>query len=584
MNATWRIFFICLIALKCTISFPNGITHPKVKWAFKTLGPIRSAALISGNSLYIGSADGFLYAINKANGALLWKFETGGAIVSSPALSDEQIVFCSRDNYVYGVNALTGKLNWKFQMQPILPGYMEWEYFAAAPVANETSVFVGSGDGNLYALDVRTGSLLWKYNVGARIRATPLLAGETIYQPANDGVVYVLSATDGRLLWNFKTEGASLDKSQGFDRTCLFTKPCLKDNMLVFGSRDGKTYGVDINSHTEKWRFTYGPTWAMSTALDGETVFVGWSTNNIFCAIDVTTGLEKWKYQCGSVVYSTAAVYNDHVVVGSADGNLYCFNKNTGKKNWQYKIGREIHASPIYDDNVIYVGSDDGYLYALEQGESPYLAVYQPLPEDKTNYPVIDSKISPYLKTKGFEQLDSAMLYKFIEKRLQDRKPSVIVFAYDVIPANIVGENPEKGMFRQYLETGGKVIWFGWIPNLFYFDSKGRGNGQRDITIASRLLEINFNTPEESGNYYSRATQDGLNLGLPPLLKLTYAVSPDGVIPLAIDEYNRISAWMKKFNDRSGSGFISFRTWAWSVSICDEDLELIRRMALHELE
>lgn len=570
--------------MKCTFGLTNGITHPKVKWSFKTQGPIRSAAVISDNALYVGSADGFLYAIIKTNGALLWKFETGGAIAGAPVCSAGKIIFCSRDNFVYTLDALSGKLLWKFQMQPILPGYMEWEYFTAAPVATETKVFVGSGDGNLYALDVATGSVLWKYKIGARIRATPLLWGETIYQPANDGVVYVLAASDGKLLWSFKTEGASLDKSQGFDRTCLFTTPRIHDNILVFGSRDGKVYGVDTNSHTGKWHLTYGSTWAMSMALEGETAFVGWSTNNFFCAVDVKMGAEKWKYQCGSVVYSTAVVYSDQVVVGSGDGNLYCFNKDSGEKYWQYKIGSEIHASPVYYDDVIYVGSDDGYFYALEQGESAHLAVYQPLPSDNTNYPLIDSKIAPYLKDHGFEQLDSAKLYNFIDKRIQDHTPSVIVFAYDAIPTNIIGANPAKGMVRQYLEAGGKIIWFGWIPNLFSFDSKGRNNGPRDITIGSRLLDVKFNTPEESGNYYSKATQEGLNIGFPVWTKLTYAVSPDNVTPLAINEYNRISAWMKKFNSRPGSGFISFRTWAWDVPILDEDLELIRHVALHELE
>jgi len=533
----------------------------------------------------VGSADGFLYALNKNTGSLEWKFESKGAIAGAAAVVDELVIFSSRDNYVYCVHSKSGDLIWKFEMQHILPGYTEWEYFTAAPIVAGTKTLVGSGDGHLYALDTRTGNLLWKFKTGGRIRATPLVKNETIYQPSNDGVVYVLSVATGKSLWNFKTEGASLDKSQGFDRTCIFSTPCLKDNLLVFGSRDGKTYAVDITTHKKKWEFTYGSTWAMSTALDNETVFVGWSTNKKFCAINLRTGAEKWQYECRSVVYSTAFIRGDQVIVGSADGNLYAFNKDTGKKSWEYFIGTEIHASPIADENTIYVGSDDGYLYALEEGQQVYTAVYQPISDnEKTGYPLIDFKITPYLKEQGFQQLDSASLYKFVYDRIQDKALSVIVFAYDVIPPNIVGDTPENGMIRKYLESGGKIIWLGGIPNLFGFDSKGKYQRGPDLTVATRLLGIDFIAPEESGNYHSRATQQGQNWGLPIWLKTTHAsVAPEKVVPLAIDENNRVTAWMKKFNDRSGSGFVSCRTWAWDVPIRKEDLKLIHQLAMHEL-
>src|SRR5690606_3338395 len=250
-------------------------------------------------------------------------------------------------------------------------------------------------------------------------------------------------------------------------------------------------------------------------------------------------------------------------------------DKNSGKKIWQYNIGTEIHASPVYEPHNIYVGSDDGFFYALEEKQQVYTAVYQPIPKNgSTAYPLIDEKITPYFKDKDFKQLDSARLYRFISDRVEDKAPSVIVFAYDVIPHNIMGENPEKGMLRKYLEAGGKMIWFGGIPNIFYFDTKGKFMG-KDISIANRLLETEYASPEESGNYYSRATQEGLNLGLSVWFKSTYSPSPKAGTPLAFDEYGRVSAWMKKFSTRPGSGFISLRTWAYSVAIKEEDLKLI---------
>ena len=41
----------------------DGIDHPKIKWRFKTQGPIRSGAVIDGDQAYFASSDGRVFAI-----------------------------------------------------------------------------------------------------------------------------------------------------------------------------------------------------------------------------------------------------------------------------------------------------------------------------------------------------------------------------------------------------------------------------------------------------------------------------------------------------------------------------------------
>lgn len=563
-----------------------GITNPKVKWKFKTAGTIRGGVVVDAGVVYVGSADGFLYAVHASDGHLIWKFQTNGSIAGTPAIDGSTVVVTSRDNVVYALDVKNGHLLWKFEMKPVLKEYTEWEYYTAAPVVFGRTLYVGSGDGNVYALDLNTGNLLWKYQAGARIRATPLVTKDFIYQPCNDGMVYILTTRDGKLVSKLETTGASLGREYGFDRTNLFSTPCLKNSILMFGSRDGFVYGVDVRTKKEKWKFTYGPTWAYATIADDENLYIGWSTNKLFSAVDIATGKEKWKFESGSVNYTTAAIHDHDLIFGSADGKLYCLDKNTGVKKWAYETGFEIFSSPATDSSSIYFGCDDGFLYALEEGVKPYKAVYQPMPDSYTNYPVLDHHLAPYLKDRGFTQLDSAELFQFFSHRIDDKAPSVIVFAYDAIPQNIMGENPETGMVRKYLEAGGKIIWLGSIPNVYSFTATGKMMGTtRNPTVAMKLLDITFDTPEESGNYYCTATQEGLNLGLPAWFKATHStVSNKDVIPLAFDEWGRVGPWMKKFNSRSGSGFISCRPWAWEVPIREADLNLIHKLAVYALE
>lgn len=583
------------ILLRCFLSLSfalaahaaaGAIAQPKTKWKFQTLGAIRAAAVVAEERVYFGSADGHLYALDAADGRLRWKYRTRGAIAASPAVSSTTTVVSSRDQFIHAVDTETGQARWRFEMQPPLPSEPDWEYFAAAPVIVGDRVFAGSSDGHLYVLNLADGKLLWSFATRGRIRTAGLVQDGVVYQPSNDGFVYVLSAANGALQWKFMTESATLERGTNFARQGIYTPPTLQDGLLVFGARDGRTYAVDVATQKEKWSFKYNTTWAMATTVDDGTVFVGWSINNIFCALNLATGRERWQFQSGAHVFTKPLVLGDDVLFGCADGKIYCLNKNTGRKRWDYAVGREVYSAPIEHHGVLIFGSDDGALYALENGTAPHKAVYRPdTLEKKLEMFLADEKIAPHLKQRGFAVLRSeSALKKFLAERVGDGAPSVVVFAFGGVPSEVMGDEPERGLLRQYLETGGKAVWFGNIPNLFTIDP--HGDYRRDPTIARRLLEVDLVRVEDSGTYPSRTTQEGLNWGLPAWMTNTYSsvVRAEQVTPLSVDELQRVGAWMKKFNPRPGSGFISFRSWSFNVPIREEDLALIEHIALHELQ
>lgn len=565
----------------------RDIDHPKVKWKFKTDGPVRAGAAIAGNRLYLGSTDGFLYCLSKDNGELIWKYETQGALTGPPTVSGTSVFVAGRDHYLYHLDAGTGVLKWKYEMQSDLPDHHAgWDYFMPAPVLYKDKVIIGSGDGNVYALNTGNGVLQWKFRTAGRIRTTALVNGDIVYQPSNDGYVYVLDAANGNELWKFETKGATYRPEDfPFDRSSIFAKPLIKGNMLLLACRDGNVYGVDITTHEEQWNFTYGTTWAMSSTLSENTVFVGWSTNNVFCALDITSGLEKWKYQGSSHFYGTPLALGTGVYMGSAEGILYRLDKATGEKVWEYPIGEELYTAVQYDAGTLFFGSDNGYFYALTDGETSFKAVYEPVGiTGNAKFLVVDSKITPYLHDKGFEALDTAeKLERFITDRSADGKPSVVVFALPIIPRSVMGEAPETGLMRQYLNNGGKVVWMGDVPN--FYEPDAQDQYKRDPAPGARLLDVEYLITNESGNYISSSTPQGRNMGLPSRLKTTGSiVAPKGIIPLAHDEFGRVNCWMKKFNPRLGSGFISCRSWSWNVPIQEDDLELIYNLASYGLD
>lgn len=574
---------LCSLAFS---AFAAPLDNPTVKWRFQTDGSFRSAPALSDSYLYIGSSTGTLFAIERDTGALAWKNETNASIVASPALSDKRVFVANRNNTLLAIDRDTGKTRWTFQMGDTLPSFWAgWDYFTPSPTLSLDTCYIGGGDGVIYALNRSSGKLLWKFKTEGRIRSTALLHEGTLYQPSNDGYIYALNAKTGALEWKFETDGAHLDSSQfGFDRKSIFDKPNISGTQLICGSRDGHVYAIDLNTHEELWRFTYGPTWAMTSTISQDAALIGWSTNNLICSIDLESGKENWKFETGGHNYTDIVVTDDFAFLASSDGNLYRLDRYTGEKQWTYPIGCALNASPILDNDVLYLPTDDGSLLAIDNRPKSAFAVYHPNPlPEKLAFNLVDASIAPYLVERGFDLIASENeLEEFVKSQTHSPNQAVVVMAFDSIPSSLLGADPSNGPLRKYLEAGNKILSFGTIPNLHSFDADG--NYRRDWHAAEHLLEVSYPNHTESGTYPTQATQSGRNWGLPAnLLTMNATVAPSGVTPLAIDEQGRVSAWIKTFSKKPGSGFVSCRSWSFGEQPSPSNLALIFQLATHEL-
>ena len=114
-----------------------------------------SPAIGTDGTVYIGSTDHKLYAINGKSGVKKWEFETGGSVWSSPAIGSDGTVYVgSFDKKVYALDGQTGTKKWEFETG-------EWKnYFgrtvrgvsSSPAIGSDGTVYVGSHDKKLYAL------------------------------------------------------------------------------------------------------------------------------------------------------------------------------------------------------------------------------------------------------------------------------------------------------------------------------------------------------------------------------------------------------------------------------------------------
>ena len=338
-----------------------------VKWSFQTGGMVRSSPVLSadGSTVYVGSDDKNLYAIDATSGIKKWGFATQGLVYSTPALSPSgaTVYVGSRGGNLYAIDTATGEERWAFAT-----GATYSSPSVGLHDGKVETVYVGSLDGCLYAIDATTGEQRWKYDTKGHIYwSRPLLTldhGSDVHGP---GAVYIGSGSHlfyavergGVLAWNFTTGdiiSASAAISPDGSTVCV-------------GSWDKNLYAIDAASGAKKWSFPMGGTmdahWQPAFTADGATVYAGSAS---LIAIDVATGTKKWSVPIDGCNYMSPVLSADGTTVYVNAGNsLYVIDAVSGAKKWSFVAGSLVVSSPALsaDGSTVYVGSYDMKVYAL---------------------------------------------------------------------------------------------------------------------------------------------------------------------------------------------------------------------------
>ncbi len=315
----------------------SNVSNLVVAWKYATGGPINSYPTIFNGVVYVGSNDGFLYAINVATGALLWSYSIGNEF--GAAAVGNGLVFASSDKGVlYALNASTGQLVWTH------PG-------ADSPTLVNGVVYVGYYDA-MYAVDARTGATLW--------RRSGLLGGSAVF----NGRVYVLNsdnhtvdalnATTGDLIWQ--------------SMLVFGTGPLAvaNDSVIVDDGFDQALYALDAQTGAYRWGVGMEDLQSPVAVAYGE-VYFGiklWRTDTPYVLqYNALTGAGGWVNSTAHYVYPLLVA--NGVLYGSGeDNNLYAFNTDTGAVLWSHSIGTHPTTAALVNGSL-FIGGSDGNLYAL---------------------------------------------------------------------------------------------------------------------------------------------------------------------------------------------------------------------------
>ncbi len=80
-----------------------GRSDSRTVWTFSTDGWVDSSPAVADSTVYVGSFDSNVYALDADDGDEQWQFETDDRVLSSPAVADGTIYIGSGDDNVYAL-------------------------------------------------------------------------------------------------------------------------------------------------------------------------------------------------------------------------------------------------------------------------------------------------------------------------------------------------------------------------------------------------------------------------------------------------------------------------------------------------
>ena len=260
----------------------NGGTAPEL-WTnnAKFNDKIVASPLQIGDTVYIGTADNFMYALDATSGEPIWSFETGHSIWGQPAYRDGVLFVTSMDRSLSAVDAANGEEMWQTPFVGAI---------ASGPVLNEDLVYIANFDSQVHALDIHTGEEQWAAAANNWVWGAPAYADGTVYYADVEGNIFAVDALTGAAKWQQQMPGSTQ------------TSPVVAGN-IVYVASEGESSEVPIGAlrafsvedGRELWTtIAPAPLFTTPVIVDDAIIVALQSEASILIAYDLETGGQLW--------------------------------------------------------------------------------------------------------------------------------------------------------------------------------------------------------------------------------------------------------------------------------------------------
>lgn len=317
--------------------------------------------------VYAATSLGYLFAYG-ADGARIYRRSFGAAIDASPAVDpdpERDLVYVGAANgKVFALAGATGEPIWTAEVgQPL----------TSVPVLTRDTLYFTSDTDVVSAIDRADGSVLWTYRRPASEEITITghagltMVDGTLLTAFNDGFVVGLVATDGTVLWELDTSVDLPDTAHGLPRMRdVDTTPVVVGTSLYVASFAGGLYELDARNGSVLHRDETRTGVVSITALPGGDLILN-SADHGYTRINPATHATLWQRDAerGSPTGACYVPERDAIVVGETRGSLLALRVTDGGEVGRFESGYGFGAAPVTADGVVGALSNAGSLFVL---------------------------------------------------------------------------------------------------------------------------------------------------------------------------------------------------------------------------
>jgi outer membrane protein assembly factor BamB len=333
-----------------------------------------SGTVVVGDTLFTGSREGKLVAVDMADDSRQWSEpiqtagsasilgcsacaagQTGVAIYGTPAVSEDlglAYIAGYNNGKVYAFSLDSLQKDWVYPVDDSLNAIV------GGAVVASGRLYFGCSDKNLYALDAENGYFEWKFETGGKIWSTPAVAGGTVYFGSFDKNLYALDAATGEERWDkpFETEGA------------IVSTPLVYNDTVYFGAFDRHVYAVDAADGSLKWRSAVEAGnwfWANPIVYDG-VIYAACLDGKVYM-LDAEDGHEVADaLDVGSPISSSPVMVDSSLVFASQEGVIYTVNTESNELRALADLEIDVYSPLGVNDGIIYIHTQDLTLHRID--------------------------------------------------------------------------------------------------------------------------------------------------------------------------------------------------------------------------
>lgn len=350
--------------------------EPEVLWSHSVgsgVGKFYSqlSPVVADSMVFAASRDGDVAAFDKVSGESKWAIDLGDQPENSDKRSTRlsggitafygKLFLGSENGYVYAIDQADGKLLWSQAVQGEV---------IAAPAADAGKVVAVTSSGKLVAMDAETGKVIWSSaddqpNLTLRGQSTPVIAaGGVIYGRADGKVGVVL--LDSGMLANIARVAAPHGTTELDRMVDVDAQPIVDGDEIFSVAYNGQLVARKLMTGEEIWKRKYSSFENMG--ITGSDLLLTDAKGHVY-AVDRSNGAEKWSNTDLSYRNVTAPLgFGDYVLVGDGEGYLYWLDNNSGRIVAMQELdSKGLYTAPVADGDVAYVLTRSGDLLAIKR-------------------------------------------------------------------------------------------------------------------------------------------------------------------------------------------------------------------------